>query len=89
MQPIICRVVSQTEPVSVTTKNGEQLAKSYVRLKGVGGDYDDEFVCSVLGNLAQVKFLEGDNVVASLRFRIFENNGNIYQDVSATNIFKL
>ena len=89
MQPISCRVVSQTEPVSVTTKNGEQLAKSYVRLKGVGGDYDDEFVCSVLGNLAQVKFLEGDKVVASLRFRIFENNGNIYQDVSATNIFKL
>ena len=89
MQPIICRVVSQTEPVSVTTKNGEQLSKSYVRLKGVGGDYDDEFVCSVLGNLAQVKFLEGDKVVASLRFRIFENNGNIYQDVSATNIFKL
>lgn len=88
MQTIICRVVSQTEPVSVTTKNGV-LAKSYVRLKGIGGDYDDEFVCSVLGNLAQVKFIEGEVVAAALRFRIFENNGNVYQDVSASNIYKL
>ena len=89
MQPIICRVVSQTEPTTVTTKNGEQLAKNYVRLKGISGDYDDEFVCALLGNLARVKFTEGEKVVVSLRFRVYENNGNTYQDVSATNMFKL
>lgn len=86
---MICRVVSQTEPSTVTTKNGEQLAKNFIRLKEVGDDFTDEFTCAVLGNLATVKFQKGDMVVAVLRFRIFESNGNTYQDVSATEIKKI
>ena len=73
----------------MTTQKGEQLAKCYVRLKDTGGDYADEYVCAVLGNLAQVKFQKGDVVAVALRFRVFENNGNLYQDVSASDIVSI
>lgn len=89
MNTKICRVVSQTEPSFVTTQKGEQLAKCYVRVKEVGGDFTDEYVCVVLGNLAQVKFEPGDVVIVTMRFRLFENNGNYYQDVTATEILKM
>lgn len=89
MNAKICRIVSQTEPSFVTTQKGEQLAKCYVRVKEIGGDYADEYVCAVLGNLAQVKYQTGEIVAVTLRFRIFENNGNSYQDVTATEIVKV
>lgn len=89
MTTLICKVVSQTEPSFVTTQKGEQLAKSYIRLKELGGDYADEYSCAVLGNLAQCRFQPGETVAATLRFRIFENNGNSYQDVTAIDIVKL
>ena len=73
----------------MTTQKGEQLAKCYVRVKEIGGDYADEYVCAVLGNLAQVKYQTGEIVAVTLRFRIFENNGNSYQDVTATEIVKV
>jgi len=84
-----CRVVSQTPPVSVQTKEGKQLSKCYVRLKALGGDSADEFVCAVLGNLAEVRFLSGELVAAVLRFRVYEANGGVYQDVTATDIVKV
>ncbi len=89
MNTTIFKVVSQTEPSFVTTQKGEQLGKSYIRLKELGGDYADEFNCAVLGNLAQCRFQPGETVAATLRFRIFESNGNSYQDVSATDIVRI
>ena len=89
MDPMICRVVSQSEESSVNTKDGKQLAKCFVRLKAVGGDFADEFVCSVLGNQAQVKYLNGELVAVQLRFSVYEVNGGIHQDVKANDIVKI
>ena len=77
MEQLICRVVGQTEPGFVTTQKGEQLAKCYIRLKELGGDYAQEYNAAVLGNMAQTRYQAGDVVAVTLRFRLFESNGNM------------
>ena len=88
MQTKILRVVAQGEPAYVPSKrsgNG-QLAKCMIRLKELGGDYEDEYICTMFGNLALCKFAEGKTVVASLRFQTHESQGAVFQDVIATEI---
>ena len=84
----ILKVIAQTEPVYVQSKKSEngQLAKCYIRLRELGGDYGDEYQCVLLGNIALCKFSAGKTVVATLRFSLHEANGAIYQDVGATDI---
>ena len=91
MQTKICKVISQTEPVYVTSKKSEngQLAKCYIRLRELGGDYEDEFICAMFGNLALCKFAVGKTVIASLRFTTHEANGAYYQDIVATEIVEI
>lgn len=91
MKTIICKVVGQAEPFYVQSKKQEngQLAKCYIRLRELGGDYEDEYQCTMLGNLAQCRFGEGKVVAATLRFQTHENNGTFYQDVLATDIVAL
>ena len=88
MQSKICKVISQTEAVYVTSKKSEngQLAKCYLRLRELGGDYENEYLCAMFGNLALCKFETGRTVVASLRFQTHEVNGAYYQDVVATDV---
>ena len=88
MQTKILRVVAQGDPAYVPSKrsgNG-QLAKCMIRLKELGGDYEDEYICTMFGNLALCKFAEGKTVVASLRFQTHESQGAVFQDVIATEI---
>ena len=87
----ILKVVAPTEPVYVPSKKTEsgQLAKCVIRLKELGGDYEDEYVCAMYGNLALCKFADGDMVVAALRFTTHESNGYYYQDIVANDIVKL
>lgn len=84
----ILKVVAQGEPVYVPSKKQEngQLAKCMIRLKELGGDYEDEYICVMFGNLALCKFAEGKIVVASLRFQTHESNGSYFQDVVANDI---
>ena len=91
MKTVIAKVVAQTEPVFVPSKKQEngQVAKSMIRLKELGGDYEDEYQCTLFGNLAQCKFAVGKTVVASLRFQTHESNGSYFQDVVANDIVKL
>ena len=91
MKTVIAKVVAQTEPVFVPSKKQEngQVAKSMIRLKELGGDYEDEYQCAVLGNLAQCTFAVGTTVVAALRFSTHESNGAWYQDIVANEIVKL
>ncbi len=63
-----------------------QLAKCYIRLKELGGDYEDEFVATMFGNLAQCRFAEHSLVAAGLRFQAHEVNGAWYQEVIANDI---
>lgn len=87
----LLKVVAQTEPVYVPSRKAEggQLAKSMIRLKELGGDYEDEYQCAVFGNLALVKFQPGEMVAASLRFQLHESGGQYYQDIVANEIRKL
>ena len=91
MQTRICKVVGQTEPVYVNSKKSEngQLAKCYIRLRELGGDYEDEYQCAMLGNLALCKFEAGQTVVACLRFQTHESNGTFYQDIVVNEIVKV
>ena len=88
MRTIIAKVVAQTEAVYVPSRKADsgQVAKSVIRLKELGGEYEDEFVCAMFGNLALCKFVSGDLVAASLRFQSHEVNGVSYQDVVATDV---
>ena len=88
MQTKICKVIAQTEPVYVQSKKSEngQLAKCYIRLRELGGDYEDEYQAALLGNIALSKFATGKTVVASLRFSTHEANGAYYQDIVASDI---
>jgi hypothetical protein len=81
--------VGQTEPGFVTTQKGEQLAKCNIRLKEIGGDYADEYYATMLGNLAQTKYHEGEVVAATLKFRLYEKDGNVRQDMTVTDMVKL
>ena len=91
MQTKICKVIAQTEPVYVQSKKSEsgQLAKCYIRLRELGGDYEDEYQCALLGNIALCKYATGKTVVATLRFSTHEANGACYQDIVATDIVPL
>ena len=88
MKTVIAKVVAQSDVTFVQSKKSEngQLAKCYIRLRELGGDYEDEYQCALFGNLAQCKFAVGKTVVASLRFQTHESNGSYFQDVVANDI---
>ena len=88
MKTIIAKVIAQSDVTFVQSKKSEngQLAKCYIRLRELGGDYEDEYQCAVLGNLAECKFAVGTTVAAALRFATHESNGAWYQDIVANDI---
>ena len=88
MKTIVCKVVAQTEAVYVPSRKADrgQVAKSVIKLKELGGEFEDEYVCTLFGNLALCKFVAGDLVAASLRFQTREVNGQFYQDVVTTDV---
>ena len=86
----IFRVVSQTEPIAVQSQKSEsgQTSKCTITLQEFGGKYEDTFVATMLGNLAQCRFYKDDLVMASLRFTTREYNGQVYQDIVVNDISK-
>ena len=88
MRTIIAKVVAQTEAVYVPSKKAEngQVAKSVIKLKELGGEFEDEYVCTLFGNVALCKFVAGDLVAAALRFQTHDVNGQFYSDIVATEI---
>lgn len=91
METKILRVVAQSDVLYVPSKKQEdgQLAKCLIRLKELGGQYEDEYQCALFGNLATCQFAEGELVVAALRFQTHEVNGQFYQDIVANDLVKL
>lgn len=91
MKTSIMKVVAQSDVLYIPSKKqeGGQLAKCLIRLKELGGQYEDEYLCALFGNLATCQFAEGDLVVAALRFQTHEANGQYYQDIVANDIVKL
>ena len=87
----ILRVVAQSEPVYVPSKKQEsgKIAKCMIRLKELGGEYEDEFVGAMFGNLAQCIFAPDSLVVAAMRFQSHESNGAYYQDIVVMDVQKI
>ena len=88
----ILRVVRQGEAFSVQSSKQESgsIQKCMIVLRELGGSkFENEFVCTMLGNLAGCKFYEGDVVIATLRFSTHEYQGQTYQEVLASDIYSL
>ena len=88
METKILRVVRQGETFSVQSKNSDngQIQKCNIVLKELGGKFENEYVCAMLGNLAACRFHEGDVVAATLRFSTHEYQGQVFQEILATEI---
>ena len=92
METKILRVVRQGEAFSVQSSKQESgsLQKCTIVLRELGGSkYENEYVCTMLGNLAGCRFYEGDLVAATLRFSTHEYQGQVFQEVLATDIVKI
>lgn len=80
------KVVSQTPAVTVQKQDGTSIQKSTITLTEIGGKYENQFACTLMGNLAQCKFYPNDYVWAALRFSTREYQGNAYQDITVQDI---
>ena len=91
MQTMILKVVRQGEAFSVQSSKQEsgQIQKCNIVLKELGGKFENEFVCTMLGNLAGCKFYEGDVVAATLRFSTHEYQGQTFQEILVTDLIKV
>ena len=102
METKILRVVRQGEAFGVQSAKAEggSIQKCNIVLRELGGSrsaeghlqgktFENEFVCAMLGNLAACKFYEGDVVAATLRFSTHEYQGQVFQEILATDIVKL
>lgn len=87
----IFRVIHQTATIEVDSQKAEggKLSKCTIVLQEMGGKFEDQFVASMLGQLANYRFLVGDMVAAALRFQTREHNGQTYQDITVQDIYKL
>ena len=91
METKILRVVRQGEAFSVQSAKAETgtIQKCHIVLRELGGKFENEYVCAMLGNLAACRFYEGDIVCATLRFSTHEYQGQTFQEVLATDILKI
>ena len=90
MQTMILRVVKCGECFTVKSEKSEGgvLNKRTLVLQELGGKYEPTYVVSALGNLATIQFSEGDLVIATLKFRVREYNGQVFMDVVATELIR-
>ena len=92
METKILRVVRQGEAFSVqsSTSDNGSIQKCNIVLRELGGSkFENEYVCAMLGNLAACKFYEGDVVAATLRFSTHEYQGQVFQEILATDVVKV
>ena len=91
METKILNVVRQGEAFSVQSAKSEngQLQKCNIVLRELGGKFENEYVCAMLGNLAACRFYEGDVVIATLRFSTHEYQNQVFQEILCTDIVKV
>ena len=85
------KVVRQGEAFSVQSQKSEsgQIQKCFIVLRELGGKYENEYVCSMLGQLAGCRFYEGDVVAATMHFSTHEYQGQVFQEILVTDLVKL
>lgn len=91
METKILKVVRQGEAFSVQSSKQESgsIQKCNIVLRELGGKFENEYVCAMLGNLAACRFYEGDVVAATLRFATHEYQGQTFQEILATDVVKI
>ena len=92
MKTLILKVVRQGEAISVQSQKAEsgEIQKCNIVLRELGSSkYENEFACTMLGNLAGCKFYEGDVVAATLRFSTHEYQGQVFQEILVTDLVKV
>ena len=92
MEVKILKVVRQGEAFSVQSSKQEsgQIQKCSIVLRELGGGkYENEYACTMLGNLAGCRFYEGDVVVATMRFSTHEYQGQTFQEILVTDLVKV
>ena len=91
MESKILKVVRQGEAFRVQSDKAEKgtIQKCNIVLKELGGKFENEYVCAMLGNLAACRFYEGDVVAATLRFSTHEYQGQTFQEILATDVVKI
>ncbi len=92
METRIYRVVRQGETFSVQSSKQEsgELKKCNIVLREMGGSkYENEYACTMLGNMAETRFQVGEVIAATLRFTVKEYNGQSYQDIMVTDLYKI
>lgn len=91
METKILRVVRQGEAFGVQSSKSESgtIQKCNIVLRELGGKFENEFVCAMLGSLAACRFYEGDVVAATLRFSTHEYQNQVFQEVLVTDIAKI
>ena len=91
MQTKILRVVRQGEAFGVQSSKSESgtIQKCNIVLREMGGRFENEYVCAMLGSLAACRFYEGDVVAATLRFSTHEYQNQVFQEVLVTDIVKI
>ena len=91
METKILRVVRQGEAFGVQSAKAEggTIQKCNIVLRELGGKFENEFVCAMLGSLAACRFYEGDVVAATLRFSTHEYQGQVFQEILVTDIINI
>ena len=91
METKILKVVRQGEAFDVQSQKAEsgKIKKCNIVLRELGGKFENEYVCATLGSLAEQKFAENDVVAATLRFSTHEYQGQVFQEILATEIVKI
>jgi len=92
MESKIFKVVRQGEAFDVQSQKAEsgKTRKCTILLREMGGGkFENEYACSMLGNLAECRFKEGDVVVAAIRQSAREYQGQLYQECLCTDIVKI
>ena len=92
METKILKVVRQGEAFGVQSSKSDSgtIQKCNIVLREMGGSkFENEYVCAMLGNLAACRFYEGDVVAATLRFSTHEYQGQVFQEILATDVVKL
>ena len=76
---------------SVKSEKSEtgQLNKRNLVLKELGGKFENEYAVAVLGDAASMVLNEGDLVAVARRFQTREYNGQVFQDITVTDIYPL
>ena len=85
------RVTAQGEPFYVQSQKAEggQVSMCNIVLQELGGKYENSYVATMFGEQARVRFPAGELVAAVLRFTTREYNGQVYQDITVNDIYKI